>query len=231
MSVNSDLQDNNNPQNNHQNNNQNNYHHNLPHHRSHQSSKTIGRSHRKHENENNQLQQEYENQLVQQQHNRTKQLKLQQQKLNQSKPCVYSISVDYGNENKDDGDDGDNEETGSSKNINSSGTSSWIGAVGMLFGYTNISSNQQPNQLIVQSGQYEGSRFGSYGYLMHQIGNTMCPPDKITWESLLISRVEELVLDLVCEQIISLSCGLLEATKVITILFIYLKILFLLIYF
>lgn len=198
-------------------NNGNEYHHTLHNHR-------IQQSHLKHEHDHengNLSNHEHPNQLVQQQHNRTKQIKQQQQqKLPQSKPCVYSISIDYGSEGNDENDE-DIDESIKTKEIEkkSSETSSWIGTVGMLLGYSSTSQNQQPNPLIVQSGQYEGSRIGSYGYLMNQIGNTMCPPDKLAWEKLLITRCEELILDIVCDQILSLSSGLLDYTKVIFISF------------
>ena len=138
--------------------------------------------------------------------------------MTQSKPCVYSISVDYGNEETI-GEDSEDSDGKVKKSLNSTESSSWMGAVGMLFGYSNSSQNQESSQLIVQSGQYEGSHIGSYGYLMNQIGTTMCPPDKLSWESLLIARADELILDLVCEQIISLSCGLLDITTVFFLIF------------
>jgi hypothetical protein len=147
----------------------------------------------------------HSNHLLQQQHQRTKLLQ-QQQQSQETKPCVYSITVDYGAS-----DDSDSE---SSPLPDTLPPSTWMGAMGMLFWPSNeIKSDPH----VVRSGPYEGCPTGSYGYLMHQISNdgmTMCPPERGAWESLLISKAQEVAMDAIIDQILSLASGLIDSLEV-----------------
>jgi hypothetical protein len=88
------------------------------------------------------------NHLLQQQHHRT--MALQQQQAKESKPCVYSITVDYGS--------GDESDSDASPLPDVTQPYSWVGAMGMLFwspAETDLNSSK-----VVKFGPYEGSPIG-----------------------------------------------------------------------
>lgn len=39
----------------------------------------------------------------------------------------------------------------------------------------------------------------------------MCPPDKVAWETLLVQTTQEVALDAIIEQILALTCGLMDS--------------------
>jgi hypothetical protein len=52
---------------------------------------------------------------------------------------------------------------------------------------------------------------------MHQITSeamTMCPPDRMGWETLLISQAIDEAMDLTIDQIVSLACALVDSIGV-----------------
>lgn len=162
------------------------------------------------------------NQLLQHQHHRT--MLLQQQQAKESKPCVYSITVDYGSSDETDSDSSPLPEVSQSY--------SWAGAMGMFF-WSSTNAETSPSK-VVPYGPFEGSPIGwslpfdspspvfdiwigSYGYLMHQNSNeatTKCPPDRIGWETLLISQAVDEAMDLTIDQIVSLACALVDSLGV-----------------
>jgi hypothetical protein len=152
----------------------------------------------------------HSNHLLQQQHQRTKILQQQQVQAQETKPCVYSITVDYGSM-----DDTDSESSPLPEIVSQS-SYTWMGAVGMLL-WPSTDTKSDPN--VVRSGPYEGCPTGSYGYLMHQISNeatTMCPPERDAWECLLLSKAQEVAMDVILDQIISLAAGLIDSLEVRT---------------
>lgn len=88
------------------------------------------------------------NHLIQQQHQRTK--ILQKQQLKESKPCVYSITVDYGSEETD---------SESSPLPEPVASYSWMGTVGSLF-WSPAEDLTMNSNAIVKTGPYEGSPSG-----------------------------------------------------------------------